>query len=197
MEAELSPIDLYITLEDEALKRSFAEALAGVELEAFVKCALQEAGVAQPVIFTLMVTDDATIREMNNQYRQQNTPTDVLSFPLLDQPLVEAPPELLWQPTADAEEPRAEPDSSTPPFITPPHQPVNVGDIAISWPTVLRQAAAAGHSPTREFLYLLAHGILHLVGYDDQTEAGYQTMVRKQEAILTAAGQAGQSGQSP
>jgi probable rRNA maturation factor len=51
---------------------------------------------------------------------------------------------------------------------------------------VLRQAAAAGHSPRQEFLYLLAHGILHLVGYDDQTQAGYETMVRKQEAILAA-----------
>ncbi|WP_376793698.1 rRNA maturation RNase YbeY [Thermogemmatispora sp.] len=191
MDEQLSQVvDLYVTLEDVALKRSFDEALAPVDLDAFARRALQEAGVHQPVMFTLMVTDDPTIQEMNNQYRQQNKPTDVLSFPLLDHPLVEAPAELLWQPPEES--PAGSPETAAaapPPFVTPPGQPTNLGDIAISWPTVLRQAAAAGHSPRQEFLYLLAHGILHLVGYDDQTQAGYETMVRKQEAILTATGE--------
>jgi probable rRNA maturation factor len=191
MDEQLSQIvDLYVTLEDVALKRSFDEALALIDLDAFARRALLEAGVDQPVMFTLMVTDDATIQEMNNQYRQQNKPTDVLSFPLLDQPLVEAPAELLWQPPEQPANLASEAAAFTPPpFITPPGQPTNLGDIAISWPTVLRQAAAAGHSPRQEFLYLLAHGILHLVGYDDQTQAGYETMVRKQEAILAATGE--------
>ncbi|WP_069804697.1 rRNA maturation RNase YbeY [Thermogemmatispora onikobensis] len=191
MDEQLSQVvDLYVTLEDLALKRSFDEALASVDLDAFARRALLEAGVHQPVMFTLMVTDDATIQEMNNQYRQQDKPTDVLSFPLLDQPLVEAPAELLWQPPEQAADLASEAAAPTPPpFVTPPGQPTNLGDIAISWPTVLRQAAAAGHSPRQEFLYLLAHGILHLVGYDDQTQAGYETMVRKQEAILTATGE--------
>jgi len=56
----------------------------------------------------------------------------------------------------------------------------------ISWPTVLRQAREAGHSPIYELLYLLSHGVLHLIGYDDQTEAGYQAMVDLQQAILQA-----------
>ncbi|WP_052888659.1 rRNA maturation RNase YbeY [Thermogemmatispora carboxidivorans] len=191
MDEQLSQVvDLYVTLEDMALKRSFDEALASVDLDAFARRALLEAGVHQPVMFTLMVTDDATIQEMNNQYRQQNKPTDVLSFPLLDQPLVEAPAELLWQPPEQPADLAPEAAAPTPPpFVTPPGQPTNLGDIAISWPTVLRQAAAAGHSPRQEFLYLLAHGILHLVGYDDQTQAGYETMVRKQEAILAATGE--------
>jgi len=49
---------------------------------------------------------------------------------------------------------------------------------------VLRQAAQAGHDPVYELLYLLSHGTLHLVGYDDQTEAGYEAMVRLQETVL-------------
>nr|BBH95629.1 endoribonuclease YbeY [Thermogemmatispora argillosa] len=191
MDEQLSQVvDLYVTLEDVALKRSFDEALASVDLDAFARRALQEAGVHQSVMFTLMVTDDATIQEMNNQYRQQNKPTDVLSFPLLDHPLVEAPAELLWQPPEQSTTSPSEAVAATPPpFVTPPGQPTNLGDIAISWPTVLRQAASAGHSPRQEFLYLLAHGILHLVGYDDQTQVGYETMVRKQEAILAASGE--------
>jgi probable rRNA maturation factor len=38
-------------------------------------------------------------------------------------------------------------------------------------------------------LYLLAHGVLHLVGYDDHTEAGYQTMVSIQQQVLASIGQ--------
>jgi probable rRNA maturation factor len=61
---------------------------------------------------------------------------------------------------------------------------LDLGDIAISYDAVKRQAAAAGHSAAWEFCYLLVHGVLHLVGYDDQTEAGYNAMVRLQDAIL-------------
>jgi probable rRNA maturation factor len=191
MKEQLSQIDLYVTLDNDELSKSFHQTLASIELDAFVNRTLEEAGIAQPVMLTLMVTDEATIQDMNHQYRQQNKPTDVLSFPLLDKPLVDAPPEELWQPIEDLEAGKTadqQGDQPLPAFVPPPDQPTNLGDIAISWPTVLRQAAEAGHTPTYEFLYLFAHGILHLVGYDDQTEAGYRTMVRKQEAILAAVG---------
>src|SRR5216683_1096884 len=55
-------------------------------------------------------------------------------------------------------------------FVTPTELPTNLGDIVISWPTIVRQATEVGHNSTYELLYLLAHGVLHLVGYDDQTE---------------------------
>jgi probable rRNA maturation factor len=71
-----------------------------------------------------------------------------------------------------------------PTFITPADMPANLGDIVISWPTVNRQAEQAGHPAVYELLYLLAHGTLHLVGYDDQTEEGYRAMVRLQASIL-------------
>ncbi|MGZ3666488.1 MAG: rRNA maturation RNase YbeY [Ktedonobacterales bacterium] len=51
-----------------------------------------------------------------------------------------------------------------------------------------RQAQQAGHSAAWELAYLLAHGVLHLVGYDDQTDAGYRAMVAHQEVVLAAAG---------
>jgi probable rRNA maturation factor len=72
--------------------------------------------------------------------------------------------------------------------VTPPELITNLGDIVVSWPTVLRQAASAGHSPDYELLYLIAHGVLHLVGYDDQSEAGYQKMVALQQSVLESAG---------
>ena len=52
-----------------------------------------------------------------------------------------------------------------------------------------RQSSEAGHDPVYELLFLLSHGVLHLIGYDDQTEAGYQAMIRIQHAVLDATGQ--------
>ena len=69
-------------------------------------------------------------------------------------------------------------------FVTPAELLTNLGDIAISWPTVQLQASEAGHSISYELLFLLCHGVLHLVGYDDQTEAGYNEMVRLQKTLL-------------
>jgi len=65
--------------------------------------------------------------------------------------------------------------------------PLHLGDIAISRDAVVRQAAAAGHSVAWECAYLFAHGLLHLMGYDDSTDAGYRAMVAHQEAVLTDA----------
>jgi probable rRNA maturation factor len=65
---------------------------------------------------------------------------------------------------------------------------LNLGDIALSRDAVERQAARANHSAAWEFAYLLAHGVLHLVGYDDLTDAGYHAMVVHQEAVLADAG---------
>jgi probable rRNA maturation factor len=63
-----------------------------------------------------------------------------------------------------------------------------LGDIAISHETMARQAAQAGHSVGWECAFLLAHGVLHLVGYDDKTDAGYQAMISRQEKILAELG---------
>ena len=67
-----------------------------------------------------------------------------------------------------------------------------LGDIVISWPTVQRQAREAGHDAIYELLYLTAHGTLHLIGYDDSSEAGYAAMVQIQERVLQIMGQKAQ-----
>ncbi len=61
---------------------------------------------------------------------------------------------------------------------------LDLGDIAISFDAVKRQAGQGGHSTAWEFCYLLVHGILHLAGYDDQSEAGYNAMIKLQDEIL-------------
>src|SRR6266568_5101156 len=106
---------------------------------------------------------------------------------LLITPLVKAPADQLWLPPEDDTQHEAQ--AKSPVFVTPPELATNLGDIVISWPTVLRQAAGSNTSPAYELLYLLSHGTLHLVGYDDQSEAGYQAMVHLQQSVLQALGQ--------
>ena len=135
-------------------------------------------GIQRPVELNLLVRGDEGLRELNREFRGKDESTDVLSFPLLDEPLARAPADELWQ------------DYTVPDvrFVTAPGLPLQLGDIAISYPTVIRQAAQAGHSPLHEFAFLLAHGVLHLIGYDDQTEAGYRRMVGLQNAALSQMG---------
>ncbi len=176
-------IELYVSTGDDRQNESIEQLLATVNLDSVVGQTLREAGVTEPVMLTLLVTDDDGIREMNAQYRNQSKPTDVLSFPLLDQPLVQAPADQLWQPQEREDGPGTG-GQPVPEFVTPPGAIVNLGDIVMSWPTIVQQASEAGHPPVSELLYLLSHGVLHLVGYDDQTEAGYEAMVRIQQSVV-------------
>ena len=61
----------------------------------------------------------------------------------------------------------------------------HLGDLAISLETASRQARGAGHPAPREIEMLLAHGLLHLMGYDHETDDG--TMMRLQARALAAA----------
>jgi probable rRNA maturation factor len=139
---------------------------------------LELVGIQRPVELNVLIRGDEGLRALNRTYRGKDVATDVLSFPVLDEPLIEAPADELWQ---DYTIPEVR-------FITAPGLPLQLGDVAISYPTVIRQAAEAGHSPLHEFAFLLAHGILHLIGFDDQTEAGYQRMVALQNATLSQMG---------
>jgi probable rRNA maturation factor len=58
------------------------------------------------------------------------------------------------------------------------------GEVVISLDTCRRQAEERGHSFERELSILIIHGVLHLLGYDDETEEGWREMVRLQEEVL-------------
>ncbi len=64
---------------------------------------------------------------------------------------------------------------------------VLLGDIVIALPTASRQAQAAGWALEDEVALLGVHGLLHLLGYDDETEAGAWAMQARTEAALRAA----------
>lgn len=228
--------------DDMTLDRAF-----GLEEDTLVEVVAQtllRVGIVEPVEVSLLVADDVRLHELNLEYRGHDEATDVLSFPLLDAPLVQAAPDELWQPAEavahddtldgalDAEampgsddlaphngaapaemtiapihpfdnqdtltnaEPGAPDDEADDPLEAEAdeideadtEEPLHLGDIALSREAVVRQAQQAGHSAAWECAYLVAHGVLHLVGYDDQTDAGYQAMVAHQEAILASVG---------
>jgi probable rRNA maturation factor len=177
---------------------------------------LERIQIDESVEVSLLVTDDEGLRELNRDFRGRDETTDVLSFPLLDAPLVEAPADELWQPgengadgadgatddisgaddqgaasltdAADEDDSDDDGDQDDDEYEDDEEDaPLHLGDIAISRDAVVRQAAAAGHSVAWECAYLFAHGLLHLVGYDDSTDAGYRAMVAHQEAVLAEA----------
>jgi probable rRNA maturation factor len=61
-----------------------------------------------------------------------------------------------------------------------------LGDVVISTDTARRQAREGRRSMDREVEWLLAHGLLHLLGYDDETEAGAREMEERGQAVITA-----------
>lgn len=61
---------------------------------------------------------------------------------------------------------------------------VSLGDILISTETCKKQAEAYGHSLKREFLFLVTHGYLHLLGYDHMNEEDEKEMLDLQKEIL-------------
>ena len=62
------------------------------------------------------------------------------------------------------------------------------GEIIISVPTAQRQAQQYGHSLIEELCLLAIHGLLHVMGYEDQTEAGHAKMQRIQESLMAEVG---------
>ena len=164
-------------LSDTDLVRVVALTLARVEYET-------------PVEVNLLLTTDGRLRELNRDFRERDEITDVLSFPQANVPLVQAPADQLWQPEngeTEVDEETAANAFEDADFFRVDGEPQSLGDIAISTDAVTRQAAVAGHSPAWELAYLLSHGVLHLLGYDDHTEAGYQAMVNHQNAVLDQA----------
>jgi probable rRNA maturation factor len=181
-----SQIELSIELDNVDDEQALKHLLSSLPLEAVVVQTLSQAGIERPIGVALIITNDVTIQSLNKHYLNQDKSTDVLSFPLLEKPIVHAPVDQLWMKSELLEGVDFQTQQA---FITPPDITTHLGDIVISWPTVQRQSSEVGHNPVYELLFLLSHGILHLVGYDDQTEAGYQAMIRLQQAVMEATGQ--------
>ena len=122
---------------------------------------------------SVLLTDNEGIHAMNKEFREVDRPTDVLSFPNVD---YEAPAD--FSGIEDMIEDYFDPESGE----------LCLGDIVISIDKVYEQAEEYGHSPLREYAFLVAHSMLHLLGYDHMVEDEAKVMEAKQEEILSALG---------
>lgn len=119
----------------------------------------------------LTLTDNEGIQAINREFRQIDSPTDVLSFPMLS---YETPGDFAF----------LEDDSGGENF-NPDTGEALLGDIVISVDKVEEQAACYGHSTEREFAFLIVHSMLHLFGFDHMEPDEAAVMENKQELILS------------
>ncbi len=132
-----------------------------------------EKSIADRMEASLYIVNDDEIREMNRDHRGIDAATDVLSFPNIDYG-GEAAAQVLMAGVPDSEDPET--------------GHILLGDIVIDSDRALLQASEYGHGIKREFSFLVAHSMLHLLGYDHMTEAEAELMESRQEEVLTALG---------
>lgn len=119
-------------------------------------------GFTESAQVDVTIVDDAVIRQMNKHYRNIDSSTDVLSFPLGENGKYDRNPE---------------------------NNALMLGDIVISYEHAVAQADLYGHSIDREVAFLTVHSMLHLLGYDHINGGLQQTIMReKEEAVLELLG---------
>ena len=119
---------------------------------------------------SILLTDDSTIHTLNREHRGKDKPTDVLAFPLDE---TDEPP------------PRAAKGVRTKTKAS--HAPRVLGDVVISLDTAERQATSRKRPLVNEVRFLLAHGLLHLIGYDHDTLAKKRDMGAMTRRLVRAA----------
>ena len=108
------------------------------------------------------MTDDATMAGLNQTWRHGHGATDVLAFA----------------------------SGQDGPWLAPePGEPLELGDIVIAWETAERQAQSSGWSLNQELVWLLSHGVLHLLGWDHPDDVSLAAMLERQILLLEATGQ--------
>jgi len=128
-------------------------------MEQVVQKALEVGGTEATVELSLVIADDETVQRLNKQYRGVDEPTDVLSFAFLE-------------------------DHPDFPFPLAPGGLPHLGEVVISYPRAAQQAVEEGHPVEQELALLIAHGVLHLLGYEHQEREEERVMKAKEAEIL-------------
>jgi probable rRNA maturation factor len=117
---------------------------------------------SSPIELSLVLSDDASVRALNRDYRGRDSATNVLSFRHDDLS------------SCDTHE------NDAPPTL--------LGDIVLAYETVVGEAEAQGKPAADHLCHLVVHGVLHLLGYDHETSAEAAEMERLEVAILSCLG---------
>lgn len=141
--------------------------------ESVIEAALDYEQCPYECEINVILTDNQGIHQINKECREIDRPTDVLSFPMAE---YEIPGNF---DTLEAQQPEC---------FHPESGELMLGDIIISLDKVKEQAQSYGHSNQREYAFLMAHSMLHLMGYDHMEPQEEKVMFAKQEAILQQLG---------
>ncbi len=136
------------------LNRQRALRLARPPLESFLRRVKNELGLDEAGL-TVCLVSDAEIARMNQKFRKKKGPTDVLSFPVVTR----RRPLRRGLRTAKSGE--------------------YLGDIAISPATARRYAKKYGRKLSNELQVLILHGVLHLLGYDHESDRGEMDRIER------------------
>jgi len=129
-------------------------------LRGVVERVLEAQGAGSEAAMGLVIATDQRIRQLNRDYLGKDGPTDVIAFAMLPD------------------------DSDQARFVMPPDGVKHLGEVIVSYPQAVIQAEEHGHSVDRELTILIIHGILHLLGYDDQSPQPKRRMNEREAEIL-------------
>jgi len=141
-----------------ALRIHNRQRLVGIRTAFIRKCLLQIMAYLDCADkdVSVVFASDHLIQELNRTYRQHDRPTNVLAFP--------------QYPTYDGE----------------PAHPMVLGDVVVSLPSAAREAHEQQQSLEAYVVYLLAHGLLHLLGYDHEHSAAQRQRMEQRERDVLA-----------
>jgi probable rRNA maturation factor len=148
------------------LNRQRAVRVAQRPLGQFLGRVQRELGITEADV-TICLVSDAEIARMNQVFRKKKGPTDVLSFPAIER-------------SRPAHLPRKSGlGLTTTPTKRRKRTRCFLGDVAISPSTARRNAKKLGRSLPGELQVLTLHGVLHLLGYDHETDRGQMDRVEQ------------------
>lgn len=140
------------------------------ELEEVCMYALAKEEVKQNCQISLLFVDNQEIRKINNETRNIDKVTDVLSFPMLDYPKGKVFKEIYKDKKFDV--------------MYMDQGELVLGDMVLSLERAMEQSIEYNHSFKREVCYLIVHSILHLLGYDHMEDDEKKIMRSREEEIL-------------
>ena len=152
--------EIYVSREVKNLGHNNAARL----IKAAAVRALEAEKVDVNCIISVMLTDDAGIRQLNRDFRGIDRETDVLSFPLNE----------LEPGMFRAEDCERDPETGE----------LMLGDMLLSLPACEKQGQELGHGFNREVQYLTVHSVLHLLGYDHLDEGEQKRRMREREKAI-------------
>ncbi len=139
------------------------------KIESIVHLALEEENIDVPHVFlSIEAVSSDEIRKINNEYRNVDKPTDVLSFPIFEKQ------ELKNISNLENEKKPKE---------------IELGDIILCIDVIKEHAKEYGTGIYREVLYMITHATFHLLGYDHMVEDEKKVMRNKEEKVLSKIGE--------